>query len=241
MIDIHSHIMYETDDGCKTKKDALETIKNLEKIGFKQIVLTPHYINRSNYCKNNKEKKKKFKTLENLVKKNNIDVKLYLGNEIFINENIDELISNDEICTINNTNYILIELPLNNEINNASDYLYELKLEGYIPIIAHPERYGYFQKKYDKIHKLYDSGVLFQCNYESIIGSYGNDAKKALKYMLKNNMVSFMATDIHNPNSYLINNFNKVIKKLKKIVDEDTFLDITNNNALKMLNNEIIE
>ena len=241
MVDIHSHIIFDVDDGCSNIEESINVIKKLKNLGFDSIILTPHYIKASEYTVENKEKKEKFNILKEELAKNNIDVNLYLGNEIYMNDEIDELVLSKKAYTMNNSRYILIEFSLYNEIKNIEDYLYELKLKGYIPIIAHPERYTYFQKDYSKVDELYESGVLFQCNYASIIGSYGKDAAKLITYILKKGMVSFMATDVHKEKSSLYDNFNKITKKIKSIVGEEEFINITHNNALKVINDEIIE
>lgn len=241
MIDIHSHIIYDIDDGCKNIEESIKALKELNSIGFSKIVLTPHYMEGSKYIANNTKKEEKIKVLKEKIKEYNIDIDLYLGNEIYISFDIEDLILKNEIHPIDNTKYLLIELSLYNEINKVEDYLYELKLKGYIPIIAHPERYLYFQKDYKKMDKLYESGVLFQSNYGSIIGAYGSDAKKLLKYALKKDMITFLATDIHRPNSSLIENFDKITKKIKKITGEEKFKKLSETNALKMLQNIEIE
>ena len=241
MVDIHSHIIFDVDDGCSNIEESINVIKKLKNLGFDSIILTPHYIKASEYTVENKEKKEKFNILKEELAKNNIDVNLYLGNEIYMNDEIDELVLSKKAYTMNNSRYILIEFSLYNEIKNIEDYLYELKLKGYIPIIAHPERYTYFQKDYSKVDELYESGVLFQCNYASIVGSYGKHAAKLITYILKKGMVSFMATDVHKEKSSLYDNFNKITKKIKSIVGEEEFINITHNNALKVINDEIIE
>lgn len=241
MIDVHSHITFDIDDGCRTLEESLKVINNLKELGFSKIVLTPHYLYDSKYCANNKIKLSKLNDLKKEVKKNNINIDLYLGNEIYINFHIEDLIKQKEIYPMNNTKYLLIELSMYNEINEAMDYLYELRLKGYIPVIAHPERYRYFQRNYQKMDELYESGVLFQCNYGSIIGQYGKDAQKLLKYALKKDMVTFMGTDIHRPDSLVVNSFDKAVRKLKKIVGDKKFKEITESNALKMINGKEIE
>ena len=241
MIDFHSHIIPGIDDGSKSSEESVDIINRLKSLGFSKIILTPHYIENSNYCLNNSSKLEKFKSLTNDLKEKNIKVDLYLGNEIYINFGIIDLIKKDEIYPINNTKYLLIELPLYNEINNIEDYLYELKVKGYVPIIAHPERYHYFQKNYKKMIELYESGILFQANYGSILGYYGNDAKKLIKYALKNDMISFLATDIHRSNSPLFESFEKAISKIKKITGEKKLKELTEENALKVLKNKNIE
>lgn len=240
MIDMHNHILYGIDDGCKTIEESIETIKNMKKIGFNNIVLTPHYIEDSSFKANNNLKLQRLEILKEELLKNNIDVNLFLGNEIFINEDIDKLIINKEIRSINNTRYILIELPFNNQILNLDDYLYELKLKGYKIIIAHPERYTYFKDNYKEARKLYDSGVLFQVNYGSIIGQYGSSSLKLVKKLLKDDMVDFISTDIHKPSSSLFDKFDDIKHKIIKIIGEDKFKDISYNNILKVINDEDI-
>ena len=240
MMDMHCHILYGIDDGCKTIKESIETIKKMKKIGFNTIVLTPHYIEDSSFKANNNLKLQKLEILKEELLKNNIDVNLFLGNEIFINESINELIINKEIRSINNTRYILIELPFNNQILNLDDYLYELKLKGYKIIIAHPERYTYFKDNYEEARKLYDSGVLFQVNYGSIIGQYGSSSLKLVKKLLKDDMVDFISTDIHKPSSSLFDKFDDIKHKIIKIIGEDKFKDISYNNILKVINDEDI-
>lgn len=240
MIDMHNHILYGIDDGCKTIEESIETIKNMKKIGFNTIVLTPHYIEDSSFKANNSLKLERLEILKEELLKNNIDVNLFLGNEIFINESINELIINKEIRSINNTRYILIELPFNNQILNLDDYLYELKLKGYKIIIAHPERYTYFKDNYEEARKLYDSGVLFQVNYGSIIGQYGSSSLKLVKKLLKDDMVDFISTDIHKPSSSLFDKFDDIKHKIIKIIGEDKFKDISYNNILKVINDEDI-
>ena len=240
MIDMHNHILYGIDDGCKTIEESIETIKNMKKIGFNTIVLTPHYIEDSSFKANNNLKLQKLEILKEELLKNNIDVNLFLGNEIFINESINELIINKEIRSINNTRYILIELPFNNQILNLDDYLYELKLKGYKIIIAHPERYTYFKDNYEEARKLYDSGVLFQVNYGSIIGQYASSSLKLVKKLLKDDMVDFISTDIHKPSSSLFDKFDDIKHKIIKIIGEDKFKDISYNNILKVINDEDI-
>lgn len=240
MIDMHNHILYGIDDGCKTIEESIETIKNMKKIGFNSIVLTPHYIEDSSFNANNNLKLQRLEILKEELLKNNIDVNLFLGNEIFINESINELIINKEIRSINNTRYILIELPFNNQILNLDDYLYELKLKGYKIIIAHPERYTYFKDNYEEARKLYDSGVLFQVNYGSIIGQYGSSSLKLVKKLLKDDMVDFISTDIHKPSSSLFDKFDDIKHKIIKIIGENKFKDISYNNILKVINDEDI-
>ena len=230
MTDIHSHLIYDVDDGSKTIEESIELIKRLNEVGFNNIIMTPHYIEGSEYCVTNPEKLEKLETLRNVVMKKNIPVNLYLGNEIFINDNIINDIVNNEIYTLNGGKYLLFELPFHNQILNLADIIYEIKIQGYIPILAHPERYTYFQDDYSLVDSLREEGLLFQCNFASILGYYGKESEKLLKYMLKKEYVDYLGTDVHRiAKTYVIDNFKKIEKYFNKFAGKEYYHEIIKN------------
>ncbi|MBE6149313.1 MAG: hypothetical protein E7170_01145 [Firmicutes bacterium] len=233
MTDIHSHILFDVDDGAKSIEESIEILKKMYDIGFRNVICTPHYIEDSSYCVDNKEKLEKFNLLKSELKKQNIDINLCLGNEIFINKNIHELIESNNIYTLNNTNYILVEFPFHNQILNVEDIIHELSIKGYTTVIAHPERYSYFQDNYAEVDRLRKEGFLFQGNYASILGHYNKKSQKLLKYMLKKGYIDFLATDIHRIHrTYTIDNFDKIEKSIIKITKKDYYEKIKNNSDL---------
>jgi len=237
MTDIHSHILFDVDDGSRTIEESVELLKKMHEMGFNDVILTPHYIEGSEYNCKNKEKRKKIKQIKEELTKQKINVNIYLGNEIFINDNIYDLIKSDVIHTLNNTRYILIELPFHNQIVNLEDIIYELKIKGLIPIIAHPERYTYFQDNYQEIDRLREEGFLFQGNYASILGYFGKGSQKLLKYMLKKQYIDYLGTDIHRTSkTYVIDNFKKIEKNIIKITKKDYYNKIieNSNNIIKI-------
>lgn len=237
MIDAHSHILYGIDDGSSDIEESEAIIKKMRMLGFDKIILTPHYIVDSKYSANNKIKEE---LIDNL-KKLDLGVDLYLANEIYINDEIDRLVSKKEINTINNTSYILVELPFEHEIVDLDDILDDLISENYQIIIAHPERYSYFRNNRSRVIELSNNGILFQCNYESIIGKYGREAQEMIKYMLRSGLVSFLGSDVHRKNSTFFNNFSIIKKEIIKIIGQDKFNKITETNPQKILNNIAIE
>lgn len=239
-VDIHSHILYGIDDGSKTLEQSIKILQELKEIGFKKIVLTPHYIINSKYQTNNKEKQKILEEIKKNIQQKNIDIELYLGNEVLINDNIYELIEKQEISTINNSKYILIELPLYTTQKNALDIMYELKIKNKTPILAHPERYEFIQKNPKAIEDFINEGIILQANYGSIIGIYGKKAKKTIKKLLKENYISLFGTDIHYENSKIYLNINKIRKKIKKIIGEQKSKELMTINPNKIINNEEI-
>lgn len=238
MKDLHTHILYGIDDGSTSLEESIEILKKASQNGITDIVLTPHYIKDSIYSANNKEKNNLLKQLQTELQKNKIKINLYIGNEVYIDENIINL-QNKEISTINNTKYILIELPLNNKSPILDDVLYELNKNHLIPIIAHPERYQSYYKDYDFFNNLIQKGCLLQANLGSLYGFYGRKSKKMFKGLLKRNMIHFFGSDIHHSTSKIYER--NIQKDLLKILKDQTKVDnLLINNPEKVLNNEDI-
>lgn len=239
MKDIHSHIMYGIDDGASTKEESLSLLKKAYDEGITDIVLTPHYINNSKYNCNNKKKQRIINELKKELKKENISINLFLGNEVMIDKDIIKLIEKNEISTINNTKYILVEFPIHSEEKNSINIMFELIRKGYKPILAHPERYSYINKHPEIIDKYIEMGILLQGNYLSLFGKYGADAKKFLKKLLRQRKITILASDIHKErNQYRI----KRLKwKLKWLIRDKDYIDkILDKNFMKIINNKEI-
>ena len=235
-IDIHCHVLYGIDDGSKSLEESIEILNQYKEMGYKEIVVTPHYIENSKYIANNKEKEKLLKTLKSKIK----GIKLYIGNEVFINNNLEELLKKEEISTLNNSRYLLIEFPMNQKLKTITDTIYELKIKGIIPIIAHPERYEYVKKDINIVDEWINEGALLQANYGSIVGVYGNKAKRTVKKLLKKNKISLLATDIHFPNSKIYKNIEKSKNKIKRIIREEKLIELSITNPKKIIENKEI-
>ena len=229
-IDCHSHILYGIDDGSKDIEMSVDIIKKMVNMGFKEIVLTPHYI--SYYHANNSLKREILYNLEKRLQEENIDIKLYLANEVRITSNILELIKNDEISLLGN--YLFLELPFDSKIYNLDKIIYELQSNDITVILVHPERYPYLSK--GDYQRLLDCDVIFQSNYESIIGKYGFGAKKRVKYLLENNMISLLATDVHRPTTKMFSEWDKIERKIKKFIGTQEYKNLTYNNIKNILN-----
>lgn len=233
MIDIHSHLLYEVDDGAKTIDESIDIIKNLYNNGVTDIILTPHYIEYSSYNSNKKSNLIKLENLKQELKKNNININLHLGNEIYINNNILSLLKNNEICSLNDSKYLLIELPMSGKYDNYIEIFKELIENGYKVILAHPERYSTFKKDINLVYELKNIGVFMQCNIESILKIYGKDAYKTIKKLAKNKLIDFIASDIHHKKNYEY--INKAITKLKKYYSDSEINNLLVNNQKDIL------
>ena len=234
MIDFHSHILPNIDDGSRNIDQSVQIIREAQDAGFSKIIATSHYIEEYYEC-NEQDRKQ----LIEQIKKQVSDVDIVLGNEIFFTENMIELIREKKASTINNSRYILFELPMNSRPMNVKEIVYKLIEEGYVPIIAHPERYIYVQENIEYVKELAEMGALFQSNYGSIIGMYGKKAEKTMKKLLKENLIQFLGSDVHYENQ-IYTKIDKCIKKIKKILSDEELEKLTTINAQKVLNNENI-
>ena len=197
MVDIHSHIINEIDDGSKSIEMTINMLKKAEESGTTDIIATPHFM-RGRFEVEYKDVIKRAEELKKIVKENNIHINIYVGQEVYYSKNLLEYYNDKIIGTINNTKYMLIELPmLEFDIDEVINTIYELQIRGIVPIIAHPERYKPFIKKPSMINKLINEGMLFQMNAGSISGDFGKDVKKTAAKYLEHNVYSFIGSDAH--------------------------------------------
>ena len=200
MIDFHSHILPNIDDGSRSIEETFNLIKEAESVGFEAIISTSHYIE-GYYETNTPEREVWINAIHENLENKNIDMNLYLGNEIYMSDNIIELLEDGKATTMNDTSYVLFELPMNAEPMNLYDMVYEMQQYKIVPILAHPERYSFVQTDPELIYDLIDKGVLMQANYGSIIGQYGKKAQMIVQKFLENNMIHMLGTDVHRQNT----------------------------------------
>ncbi|MCQ2571239.1 MAG: hypothetical protein MJ154_03260 [Candidatus Saccharibacteria bacterium] len=212
MIDIHSHVLPGVDDGSKTIKESLEILQGLEEQGITDLICTPHYIPETNQVSPHSENLGIFKKLQENAEKKGLKIKLYLGNEIYIDKSIAKLLRTKKISPLSKNKYILVELPMSGEFEQYEDILLSLVQKKWKVILAHPERYHSFQKNYNKIRELYMQGILLQCNLGSVVGQYGKHAKKTVKKMAKDKLIFCFGTDTHR-----VRDFSEIAKAQKKL------------------------
>ena len=196
MVDIHSHILPNIDDGAKDIAEALEMGRIAVNEGINHIIATPHYLGEGN-DPTKEEITKKIDDINKLYQQEGINLNILPGNEVYLNLDIVEHIKNGNILTLNESKYILVEFPMNSVPLYAEDVLYEIRILGYIPIIAHPERYNQVIIKPEIVRSWVEQGNLIQINSLSILGKMGSRTKETARYLLKNNLVHFIATDSH--------------------------------------------
>ena len=174
------------------------------------------------------------------LQEENFNIKLYLGNEIYLSENIIQLLEEGKASTINDTSYVLFEMPLNIEPMNLYNAVYEMIQCKLNPILAHPERYTFVQQDPELIYDLIEKGVLMQSNYASIIGYYGTKAQIIVKKLLENNMVHFLGSDVHRQNT-IYPKIPQILEELTEIISEEKLRELTTTNPKLVLQNKRID
>ena len=208
MIDIHTHILPEVDDGSPNLDCSIAMIKECVTQGATDIILTPHY--RREYKLKVEELKERFASFKEYVTNSGISVNLHLGQEIFIEKNYKSLFNDNLVLSINDGKYILIEFDYGIK-SDATEIVYELIRMGYVPIIAHIERYV----NYDILvaSEIKDLGGLIQINAESLVGKQRKVFGKKVKQLLKHDLVDFVSSDVHFSRENLLLKAQTLVKK----------------------------
>ena len=154
--DMHSHLIPNADDGSKSLEESVSLIKGMQQLGYKKLIITPHFM--TGFYNNTADGvKKKLETL-------------------------------------------LFECSFTNQHRNFDETVFEMQINGYKPVLAHPERYLYWHNCHSLMQEFHDRGILFQINIMSIIGAYSPSVKKMARWLIENDMCDFLGTDLHNAN-----------------------------------------
>lgn len=239
MIDFHTHILPKVDDGANCIDETIKMLKEAKMAGFNTIILTSHYI-RNHFDVNVKDRLKLVEEIKPMLKENKIDIDLILGNEMYFSDSISEFIKSNEACSINNTKYVLFELPFNIKPNNLYDVIYSMLQNKFVPILAHPERYRFVWENPNLVKDLIEKGVLIQSNFGSFIGQYGKKAQILVKKFLKNDMVHFLGTDAHRKNTIYLR-IPEILTKMEKYISKEKLEMLTKTNPKLVLGNKDID
>ncbi|MBP2831997.1 histidinol phosphatase [Aquimarina sp. U1-2] len=197
-VDIHSHLLPGIDDGVKTMYQSAYILEQFEKFGIQKVITTPHIMqqvwpNSSTTISQGLEK------IRSILPTLGIhQIHLHASAEYMMDDLFYQRLKSKDILPLHG-DYILVEMSTFSPPIHLKEILFEIKVAGYIPILAHPERYSFYHKKdLNEYEELKESGFLFQLNLLSLTGHYGRTIKKVAEKMLKQGHFDFTGTDIHN-------------------------------------------
>lgn len=198
MIDIHCHILPGVDDGSGNFNDSIEMAELAAASGIRGIVATPH-CNIPGVFQNHWTPKLQevFNKLQKEVSAREIPVTLFPGQEIFLASGFLEMIKQGKLISINHSRYFLVEFKMQENASIAISKLQQMISEGYVPIVAHPERCGFVQEFGDMVYRMKELGCLMQLNKGSLKGRFGRAARDCAFDILENHDGDFIASDGH--------------------------------------------
>lgn len=198
MVDIHCHILHSVDDGSGNMTDSLEMAQLAAANGTKAIFATPH-CNMPHYFENfwSTELEQKLTDFQKKLDSRGLDVRVYCGQEIYLEEGFLQRLRQNELITLNRSRYALVELDFYEHSDDAYKKIAALVSEGYVPVVAHPERYAFVAEDRYAALKLKRLGALLQINSGSLSGDFGTKPKRAADSILKNQLADFVASDAH--------------------------------------------
>ena len=237
MLDIHCHICYGCDDGAEDLETAVEMVRLARQAGTTGIAATPHCNVPGSY--NNLWSKSLNSKVENLraeLEKRGIDVKIYAGQEIFCTDDTIKLLKAGNLITLNHTKYPLVEF----DFFEYAEFVYEklriLTAEGYVPVVAHPERYAFVNEDKNAAAVIKKLGCLLQINKGSLEGRFGKEAFDASHSIIARSLADVVASDAHSPYMRTTD-----MSQTHEIICEDYSYDyaelLLNINPARILNN----
>ena len=194
--DIHSHLIPGIDDGAQTIDDSLQLVRRMHAMGFTKLVTTPHI--QSEFYKNTPEIiLSGLLKLQDAIDAENIPVQVEAAAEYLLDDGFEDKMNAGNLLSFSDK-YILVELSYYNPHPNLKSFVFNLQVDGYKVILAHPERYTYWFSDFGKYEDLKERGVFFQLNTVSLANYYPEPIKKFSEKLIERNMIDFIGSDMHN-------------------------------------------
>jgi protein-tyrosine phosphatase len=197
-VDMHSHLVPGIDDGVQTDEQALACLKQLSDWGIQKVITTPH-VSRDTFPNSSAVLRAGQAHLQALIAENNIPITVEVAAEYLLDDFFPDLIAQNDLLSFGEQKYVLFELGWSSAPFQLESIVFRLQTHGYIPVLAHPERYTYFHDDKQGLNHLREVGCLFQLNWLSLTGAYGSKVRKQTLDLLKNHSIDFLGSDIHRP------------------------------------------
>lgn len=237
-VDVHCHILPGIDDGAANEQEMLRMVRIAHDEGIRHMIATPHYHPRRGEA-GSAVIDSVFHKAKALIKENFADMKLYRGNEIYFRQDAKDMLKSGELLTLAGSDYVLIEFSTSASKNQIKNAVGQLQMGGYMPIIAHVERYEDVVGEYGFLEEMVQGGIYFQVNADAVIGEQGGAKKKFIKKMIKKDLVHFIGTDAHD-SQRRPPLMEKCAAYVRKKFDEDTAEMLLYYNPLMIVKNKVI-
>jgi len=216
--DMHSHLLPGIDDGAPDITTSLELVKGMMKLGYTKLITTPHVM-WDMYKNTTGMIMEKLEVLRSAVKNNGINVEINAAAEYFLDDYVHGLIKQNEPLLTISGNMVLVEFSLAYPSHSLKDILFDMQMQGYQPVIAHPERYIYLERNKEFYEELKDIGCLFQVNLLSLVGHYGRTQQELAQYLIKKGYYDLAGTDLHHTRHLDALQSRELAVQLQKLID----------------------
>lgn len=196
LIDIHTHILFGVDDGAKTIGDSMGILDEEREQGVDKVILTPHYGPKFGHP-DAAMLRERYLELSERAKQYYPELSLYLGSELYYQQSTVSDLDNGKALTMNDTRYVLVEFGITDSYSYIYRAIQDLSYAGYIPIIAHAERYEAVFGHVERVEELTDLGAYIQLNAESLIGGFFDKRASFCKKLIKEDLMHFLGSDCH--------------------------------------------
>lgn len=237
MFDIHCHALPLIDDGSIHMEMTLNMLRHAQTEGILGVVMTPHSGLPTSATVT--ETRLRFEECKQVAKQAGIFLDMYLGSEIFCSKSIIPSIHEKSMISINQTRYVLVEFDTQKYLDQYDNILHEIIIAGYIPIIAHIERYAFIRDNHNMVYDLIEKGCLMQINQDSIMGRSGVAIQKLSHLLLSHHLVHFVASDAHDLRSRPIH-LKSGHKEIIKRYGIEYAYDLFGRNPLNVIQNQIV-
>lgn len=194
-VDMHSHLIPGIDDGVKNIEESLDMIRGFAELGYKKLITTPHVM--SDYYRNTPEIILSGRDqVRKAVETEKIPIQIEAAAEYYLDEMFIPKMKNKELLTFGG-NHVLFEVSYVNPPENILSTIFEINVNGYLPVLAHPERYPFWYDRFEEYEKMKEAGVLFQLNVNSLTGYYGPGARMIAEKMIGKGMIDLIGSDLH--------------------------------------------
>lgn len=195
MIDLHTHILPDWDDGAPDWETAERMIAGAREDGITGICLTPHIYRQTKHGDHPGALRDRMN--EFIAKTKSSLVELYAGAEVYIHPDMARDIEAHGL-TINGSRYVFIEFPAEHVPDGTPELIFQITIRGFVPIISHPERNAVFANRPGVLYDLVGMGAMGQVTAQSLTGGFGRKTRAAAEYLMKHRLVHLIASDAHN-------------------------------------------
>ncbi len=220
-VDLHSHLIPGIDDGSQSMEESLSLLKGMEALGYEKVITTPHIM--SDAYRNTPEIiTNGLRLLREAVKEEGIKLEIEAAAEYYLDDGFEVLIQKGDMLTIKGK-YLLFETSYFAKPMQLEEMIFSISSSGYIPLMAHPERYRYIKDPLEEYSRFKELGVMFQINLNSFSGHYGKTAKRLAEFLSKEGMIDFLGSDVHHQ---------KQVDRLSDVFQSEAYKDIFTSNTI---------